>query len=400
MTRFFALLSLLLSVWTTACTSGPGIVETGNPKLYISTTSEGDLGVWQVETGAFSLEWQVAAPFTGEISYAYRVSGSCSSASDYGFRPCTLVAASCEARASACPGSVPAVGDTYELLELPGVALFAYAAAQTRLHVGVLRAGCDAEISGDFTYLNSALNRQEVFGQFRTDSSLQDIVRSAFSFRFPGTPSLFYYDTGTGQVSVTGEATCSGGVRTIPVGTSTTRVTVTESGLLLLSYPFPFGGAFAFRTDQAAEIGELANKTFMGYVFKEGGGSTMARLRTGSHSGGGVAYTSLDYRTGPQPDLTGHLIQAASEIGSAYGFDGVPPGFFGGSYADNLLASSYPTPAQVPGVLIDRGGTGPDSFTLLTAMRTGTGKLLLFSTTMNSSGGIIKTVGTAAYMEQ
>ncbi|HUP56211.1 MAG TPA: hypothetical protein VM598_02085 [Bdellovibrionota bacterium] len=396
MTRFFVFLSLLLS----GCTSGPGIVETGNPKLYISTTGEGDLGVWQVESGAFSLEWQVAAPFTGEISYAYRVSGTCSSASDYGFRPCTLVAASCEARASACPGSIPAIGDTYELLELPGVALFAYAAAQTRLHIGVLRASCDTEISGDFTYLNSALNRQEVFGQFRTDSSLQDIVRSAFSFRFPGTPSLFYYGSGTGQVSVTGEATCADGVRTIPTGTAATRATVTESGLLLLSYPFPFGGAFAFRTDQAAEAAELANKTFLGYVFKEGGGSTMARLRTGARSGGGVAYASLEYRTGSQPDLTGHFIQDVPDIGSAYGFDGVPPSFFGGSYADNLLSSSYPTPAQVPGLLIDRGGTGADNFTLLTAMRTGTGKLLVFSTTMNSSGGIIKTVGTAAYMEQ
>ncbi len=395
------ILALAMLALVTGCAGGGGGVETGNPSVYATTSTLGDFGTWVIyPDSTFEMEWLVTAPVTGATQYTYRATASCQAANSYGFRPCTLLTASCVAGTLSCPVSAPAPGDNYQLLEMPGVALIAYSTAQDHLHIGTIRGDCTSDVSGDYTFINTGLARQEVFGVYRSDSSFSSLVQANFGFSTPLSPTLSHLtQAGGGSGATSFSVSCQDGVRTINSGGVTSRATLTESGLFMFDFPALLGGAFAFREDLSAGTDDLAGRTLQGFVYATGGTRTQARLTLGSRVGSQVPYSSLSYQSGGAQSVAGHYLISAQASAGAYGFSSSHSGS-PAPYSANALSATYPTPDSIRGLFINPGGSSASNFTIVTAMKNQVnGKLLVFATELDLRLGAIRITGVSIFME-
>jgi hypothetical protein len=388
----------LLALTLSACSGG--VTETGNPsRSYVTSSSDG-YGQWSVNDSSMSGQLNVTAPSTGVVQYTYVVSGGCGAATTYGFLPCTISVAQCTPGATSCAGA-PTVGEVFYLLEMPGVALMVYAPAENQLHTGVLLGDCATNLAGDYTTLPNGQGVVNLFGMYRSDASFTNFISSSFAMVTPASPTLYYLTTesgGTGAISIP-PSTCSQGVRNFTMEGIPVRGTATAGGLWLFSYPSPLGGSMAFRTELAASLPELANRTFAGFVSADDAATTMARLETGPLAGGQVPYAQLLYQTGTAPPAAGQFLEAPADAPGSFGFNGNPAGAGGTSYATNLLQPTYPTPANIPGLFINPVGSGADDRQILAAMKSN-GKLILYGNRFGNRSGTIKITGSVFLFEQ
>jgi hypothetical protein len=395
-------LGILVSLWLALASCSGGVTETGNPsRTYITAGSDGTFGTWQVSSSGFSASLGVTAASTGVIQYTFSLSGSCGSPGEFGFRPCTISLSGCQNGSASCV-SPPAVGALFYLLEMPGVALLAYSPSDQKFHSGSVLGSCGSDVSGDYVSMPTALGGVNLFGMYRSDAALQNLIGSEFALLNGSPPSLFYTTTdgsGTGATS-TSSMTCSGGVRTFVVDGIPVRSTTTASGLWTFSLPAGQGGSISFRTSLAATSQDLVTRTLYGFIAADSGTVVLARLGTGGLQAGGVSLGSLTISTGQEFDLSSETIQSVKSIGSTFGFNGNPPGFSGYSYGNNLLQPTYPTPGDIPGLFISQPVPGSAQGTIYGVMRGSTGKLILYGSGFDVRSGTIKITSSTILFEQ
>jgi hypothetical protein len=253
-------------------------------------------------------------------------------------------------------------------------------------------------VAGDYTFLHLGNRQTDLFGLYRVNADMSQLTHADFMMYTglcPGsadgactqTPTVAYSTgggAGTGIESPMGNA-CSAGVRSFKLGSQTIRASQSQSGVFVLDLPSGQGGLVAFRTSEAAGLSDLANKSFGGISFPDNGPPQLLSATTGAVSGNSVPITSITYKGGGGPNITGPLFRPVTDPTSTAALPRLP--FYTqvpnpGTYANSPLQATYSTPSTIPGLFaID--GTYGDTGRLVLAAALYKGKVLGFGSVYN-----------------
>ncbi len=315
-----------------------------NSITYSTTSSKGDYSEWNIEGNNLTATWNVVSS-NGDIEYSYSITATCGAADASGLRSCTIVTGGCTDGTAVCT-ETPS-GD-FDMMVVPGVALFVHTDGDfddDQLHIGFAKNAnaCSDDVSGDYTFIRTGLGLNENFGMYRSDANFVDILHSDFGFdsmSSTATPDVIYR-TGSENTVLT-DLACVNGVRTRSTGSSEIfRSMMTNSGLFILDFPAGQGGLLSFKTSNAANLSDFANKTFGGISFPDNSSPETISATTGILSEGKVALTTSTANVDIMP-----LNTTATLTNPAYpDFSIAPP-----TYNATVLSASYATPNDIPGL--------------------------------------------------
>ncbi len=341
----------LLAVLSSGCSSSdssPSPSEQVDSFIYSTTSSKGDYSEWTIEGSALTASWNVVAD-NGDIDYTYNITATCTDADAGGVRNCTIDTGECTDGVSVC--SDTPTGD-FDMMDVPGVALFVHTDGEfddEQLHVGFAKnsEACADDVSGDYTFIRTGLGLSENFGMYRSDTNFVSILHSDFGFDTASaiaTPDVAYR-TGSEAETLT-DLGCVDGVRTRSIGGGESiRSMMTNSGLFVLDFPAGQGGIISFKTSNAANLSDFANKSFGGISFPDNGDPEPISAESGVLSGNkvGIAAT-LDLVTENINIM--QLDTADTMTNPAYpDFTVVPT-----NYDASVLSATYATPNDIPGL--------------------------------------------------
>ena len=390
---------------------------------YATTSAVGDFAEWTIDSSVtpntFTVVWNVIDT-SGNISKTMVISGTCGDAdATYYYRTCTVTNSS-DANVQ--------VGGSFQILEMPGVALFVHPDAAARgsgtgadeIHVGFTLGACTSDSgAGEYVFTRvlpvSNPYETEMLGMYRITPSFISsdyngaLLHSGFAVEENGTSFDMIYNLAspthgsTDQGSFNGVDTftgnCSGGVITMTQAGSgmPMRGVITSSGLMFFDGPESFGGLVSARTNVAATIDDVAGKSLiivwqnasLGACSGAQGCTDLIRVTFGAKDGTGkvpAIFTSLAAQT-----ISAMGFRAASDLNAGTRFNSVNSG-----YSNNAFSQTYPQPANIPGLFYsDEVATGNESPTLLMIASVG-GKLLVFgnNSTRTNPGQCLNGVGT------
>lgn len=350
------LLSFVLPLLAPMGCTNDSSSDSGGSYTYGSTSTKGDYATWTISGDSMSIEWQVPSA-TGAINYTYSISATCGSENaTYHYKTCTVSSASCTAGALACSGT-PTAGTTFDMMAVPGVAIFVHTGSGTaneQLHVGVVADAnaCSSDISGTYVFIRTALGEEDLFGMYSSDSNFTTVNHADFRMSAgssTATPTIVYNaggGTGTGLESLTGSS-CSNGLRTRTLSGSQIRSMMTASGLFILDLPSGSGGLVSFKTSNAASISDFASKSFSGISFPDNSTPQAIAATSGALSSGAVSLTAnvggstINLSLKPFSDAT------SAATNPAYpSFTAAPT-----NYTNNTgIRPNYATPSVFPGM--------------------------------------------------
>lgn len=359
-------LTMLMLLGVVACggggSSSPATTTTSSSVTYSTTSSKGDYSEWTLSSGALNASWEVVND-TGGIDYTYTIAATCGAVDTDNFHNCTISTASCSDGVASCPATSPS-GDI-KVMEVPGVALVVQTTASSGgddLHAGFVKSAsaCADDVSGDYTYIRTGVGLQENFGIFNADSNMINIEHADFGFDTGATSQGEYgstltpstqtvaYRTGSGGSDTLVDGGCSTGVRARTTsGGDAMRAMMTASGLFILDLPAGQGGFVSFKTSNAASLSDFANKSFGGIVFPDDGAAQPLHASSGALASGKI---DLAISSG-NPFIDGQtfnimaLTTPSGLVPDYPDFTASPTG-----YSSNPLASTYPTPNDIPGI--------------------------------------------------
>lgn len=369
-----ALLALLGSCGggSSSGSGGGGGSTVTTPNTYATTSTRGDYAEWTLDGSTLNATWQSISDI-GEVDYTFTITANCSAANSFNLRNCTISTSSCADGVSACPADP--TGDL-ELMDAPGVALFVNTdpgMVTEQLHIGFAKNndGCGVDMAGDYSFIRTGLGLSDIFGMYRSDANAINITHADFGFDSADdnvTSQTVGYRTGT-PVEMFDDDGCVNGVRTRGNGGSALRIMVTNSGLFILDLPSGQGGLVSFKTSTAASLSDFAGKTFTGISFPDNSAPEALRAVFGAAASRipvDVSFTG----SGSQSLRLMDIGTADSATLPTYPDFGVAPGTYGGS----VLAATYPTPANIPG-LFKFDQLGDSGRVIVAAMKSG-GKII------------------------
>ena len=336
---------------------------------YSTTSTRGDFAEWTLNSDMLNTTWQIVND-TGLIDQTLTINAICANANTHGVRACIIDTVSCADGVSTCT-NVPVVGDSFDLMDVPGVALFTITEAGTpaqQLHVGFIKdnGACTDDLTGDYSFVHIGLSGNENFGLYRSDSNFLNIRHVDFGFDTSDANianQTVAYRTGSESTLLTDNG-CTDGVRQRASGLENFRLMMTASGLFVLDFPSGKGGIVSFKTTNAATLADFAGKSFGGVSFPDIGlpspvsgvfgsivGSKIDIALTGGGTAGLMDLGTVDTVTAPPyPDFTV-----------------TPPDY---AAATSVLRTSYPTPDDIPG-LFKMDGSSDSGRVVLSAMKFG-----------------------------
>ena len=354
--------------------SSPSVTAASN--TYSTTSSKGDYSEWTLTGNSLNASWEVINT-TGGVDYTYTIAASCGSADANNMRSCVIDSASCSDGAAACPTSLPS--GAFNIMEVPGVALLAQTTASTGgddLHAGFVKSAtaCSDDVSGDYTFIRTGVGLQENFGLFRSDANLINILHSDFGFDTTATTASAYtsqavaYRTSSAAETLADNG-CNNGVRLRTTsGGEGVRAMMTASGLYVLDLPAGSGGLLAFKTSKAAALSDFAGKSFGGISFPDNGSPQPFNANAGAVVGG-----KIDVTVSLSGGTTFNIMELTTDTGLTNPTDAdftvTPTG-----YNSSPLATSYPTPKDIPGLF--KLGNLTDSGRVVMAAMQYNGKLI------------------------
>jgi hypothetical protein len=429
--RLFVLLGALAILSATLMSAGCGEskststpTSTSAAYTYATTSAIGDFAKWTIDSSVtphtFSVVWNVTDT-SGNIAKTMNISGTCGDLdATYHYRTCTV--------ASSSDTNVQ-VGGQYQIMEMPGVALFVHptnvaargsGTGKDEIHIGFTVGACPTSSgAGDYVFTRvlpvANPSETEMLGLYRLSPSFisnnanGDLLHAGFAVEENGASFNIIYNLASGphgsqdQGSFNGVDTftgsCTNGVITMTQASNNMhqRGVVTSSGMMFFDGPEDFGGIVSAKTSVAATIDDLAGKSLI-IVWQNGAAGTcsgaqgctdLIRATFGAKDSTGkvtAAFTSLAGSTIPSMGF-----RAASDANAGSRFTSVNSG-----YSNNALSLTYPQPANIPGVLYsDEVSGGNETPTLLVIAKVN-GKLLAFgnNTTRNSPGPCLNGAAT------
>ena len=281
------LVALVSTVSIISC-SGGSSPSAPTSNTYAATSSVGDFIEWTLDStaGTFNVTWNVTDS-SNTVTKAFTLSGTCGTAdATYSYRKCSVTTTSDAT-------SVP-TGAVYDVLEVPGVAVFAHpetasgrgnGTGNDEIHIGFTLdtnacANAASTYVGDYvmTHVSPVSNPSETerIGVYRLTSAFvgsmnsgnpSNILHAGFGVAENGGPFRIVYnlgsdtgDNGTFAGSSPFTLSCSGGILKLG-GTPSMPGVITSSGLFLFDGPQNFGGIVAAKTSVMATIDDLANKS-------------------------------------------------------------------------------------------------------------------------------------------
>ncbi|MCC7440647.1 MAG: hypothetical protein IT285_03375, partial [Bdellovibrionales bacterium] len=275
----------------------------GSPITYTSTSTKGDFATWTITGNNLHAVWKVTTT-DGAVAKTFTVDATCGEPhATYGYKTCEIEEGSCSNGEEDCGDETP--DGEFHMMDVPGVALFVHIEGDDQLHVGIVtdEDGCDANVSGNYTYIRAGAGNSDIFGMYHSDSSLNTVEHADFGFNTAAaatTPTVVATTGGgNGHDELVGSS-CSNGVRTRTVNGDTLRSMMTESGLFIMDMPSGQGGIVSFKTSKAASLSDLANKEFGGITFNDDGTNKLIAASTGSSNGSRVVITAQVQDEGEQ----------------------------------------------------------------------------------------------------
>lgn len=379
--------------------AGCGSSSSGSTSYtYSSTSTVGDYAEWTLNGNNLTATWDVTDT-NGDIAKIFQVTADCGAAdATYAYRICTISSSTCTDGTEPCGTSAPS--GEFKMLEVPGVALFIQIDAsathpEKELHVGLLKdaGSCSADISGDYPYIRIGVGEIDIFGIYRTNSDLQDIIHGDFKMLSADqntTPTIGYATKDGPLVNgypdghvIPQSVDCTNGVRTLTLENGKTiRSMASPSGLFMIDLPSGDGGLIAFKTSNAAVLADLANRSFAGLVFPDNTDPAFVTATSGALSGTSVALTSLESES-PNNFGTDRAFKPLSETSWAATAPSYPD-FTAAvtGYDSNTLQMTYPTPSAIPGLFVVDGTYTDSGRTVAGAMKFN-GKVVIFGAVYN-----------------
>ena len=260
------------------------------------------------------------------------------------------------------------------MMEVPGVALFVQTGSGSsgQLNVGFAKDSnaCTQDVSGDYTTIHTALGSTENFGLYRVDSNILNVTHGDFGFVTSDGNATQSVDYGTSTPDVTfSDSGCVNGVRTrVLTGSGDTiRSMMTASGLSVWDLPSGQGGLISFKTANAATLSDFANKSFGGISFPDDAPPEPISATSGAVSGNQVDITAVSGGGGSLTINIKALATAATVTSPAYPDFSVAP--IGYTSATTSLATTYPTPAAIPGMFKLDGALTDTGRVIMAAMK-------------------------------
>ena len=389
---------------------------------YAATSSVGDFIQWTLDPGAgtFSVTWNVTNT-SNAITKTFTLTGTCGAAdATYAYRLCTV--------GTTTDSASVAVGAQFQVLEVPGVAVFAHpvgtnargnGTGKDEIHVGFTldTNACSntASFAGDYvmTHVSPVSNPSETerVGIYRLSSAYlasinsdtaATVLHGGFGLSRAGGAFQMVYNIGDDQGGNNGTfngqsqftTSCTAGVMSL-VGTQMTlRSVITASGLFLFDGPQTFGGIVAAKTTTMASIDDLASKSVVivwqnpgavGGCSTAGGCTDLLKVTFGAKdSTGKVPATITSMRGNITPPVNFRAASDTSIPIATWHFGSVNPG-----YSNNALSQTYPQPANIPGLFYSDEMNGGQEIPTLIFVAKVNGKLLVFgSNSLNGTGGI------------
>lgn len=317
--------------------------------LYATTSSKGDYSTWMIRGNHLDALWQKVQA-DGQIAFATQVSATCSGEDSFGVRSCAIDTTSCTDAASPCPAPGPT--GSFNLREVPGVALYAEIDSITdpQLHLGFAMdsSACTQDVSGDYTSIRTGLGVNENFGLYRSDINFLNIMHADFGFDTADTnlTQTLAYRTGAESESLV-DGGCYDGVRIRELGGGViARTMITDSGLFVMDLPAGQGGLLSFRTENAATLADFANKSFGGISYPDNDTTKFVNADFSAVSANQVSF-NVAFSDGASGILSLMPLTTASSVTDpAYpDFTSAPTG-----YDSSALASTYAAPTNMPGL--------------------------------------------------
>lgn len=217
----------------------------GQGYSYSSTSNKGDYAEWTFSGTQLSAKWQ-KIDSDGAILMTMNVIASCDTYdSKYNYFTCSISSQStCTDGKDECGDATPS--GTMQMMEVPGVAIFVNAQADTdsQLHIGMLKdnSACSANVSGDYLFTHTALGSKELVGIYRSDDNFENITQAEFGLDAANattTPLVQYMSGNDGTVTFS-DNTCADGVRSRSFDGKSLRSMITQSGIFVLDLPAMF----------------------------------------------------------------------------------------------------------------------------------------------------------------
>ena len=262
--------------------SGTTEINTNNTTTYATTSNLGDYATWSLTGSTLSVNWQVIDG-VGSVDHIFDITANCGAPTATGLQSCWFTDVLCTAGTGSCPSPLPS--GSFDIMVVPGVAL--YAVDDEQLHVGFARddTACTANVSGDYSYLHLGHGKRDIFGLYRSDNDFLTITHIDYGVTnavdispFPNeelTPQRVAYTTGSPIESLT-DGGCTNGLRQRSNGAIDLRLMATTNGLFVLDLPEGEGGILAFKAENAATLADFENKSFGGIdVDGDGAGGTL-----------------------------------------------------------------------------------------------------------------------------
>ena len=369
-------LVVVMFLGVTACGGGGSSspsATTPSSVTYSTTSSKGDYSEWTLSGGSLSASWEVVNS-TGGIDYTYTLAATCGSADIDNIHSCTVDSSSCSDGGATCPTTLPS--GAFDIMEVPGVALLVHTTSSTGgddLHAGFVKSAsaCSDDVSGDYTFIHTGVGLQENFGMFRADANLINIEHSEFGFDTTAaspagysSQTVAYRSSSAGTDTLTDNG-CSGGLRKRTTsGGDAIRAMMTASGLYVLDLPSGSGGLLAFNVNKAATLADFANTSFGGISFPDNDSATPFHASAGSVVGGKV-----DLNVSLFGGTTFNITELTTPSGMMSPTDADFNVTLAG-YSSLTLATTYPTPKDIPGLFkVGKLPAGDSGRVVLAAMK-------------------------------
>lgn len=389
MTRFKKHFTLIFSLLLTAACgdskAGDGPATQGNS--YQTTSNVGDLSTWTIDGNDLHVVWQDIAPITGLVEKTYTLDGLCGPVNaDYGHRTCLIVGdALCEAGSEACaPGDGPQDGETLTVFEVPGLAMIVNV-DNNDLHAGFAAGQCEDFETDMYSFVNIGLGQSDIFGLFRTDSDFSEVHHMDFGFSDSPEGQITYRtQDAAGLVAGISASPCVDGVRELTIEESgdVIRLVITSAGHFVLDKPEGEGGMIAINSQNAAVIGDFANKEFGGIVFPDEGVPELIELTTGALNGQRVTVSSIQLSIAGDLPVDGGVYINAGGMGPKLSQALLEPNE---SYAGNQIVVDGNFPGgvgELPGIFEIDPVSG-DETAIVGVGATANGKTILFGAVAN-----------------
>jgi hypothetical protein len=415
-----SVLLVLLAAASISILGSCGSSSSPTTYTYAATSSVGDFIQWTLDStaGTFNVTWNVTDS-SNNVTNTFTLSGTCGAPDPtYDYRQCTVTTTS--------DSTSVQVGAVYDVLEVPGVAVFAHpettagrgnGTGNDEIHVGfTLDANACSNVTsyaGDYVMTHVAPvsnpNETERVGVYTLTSSFLSIMNTGssgnvlhagFHVEQNGGPFRMVYglgdDNGNNNGTFNGESpftmSCSGGILKLVGPQMTEPGVITSSGLFMFDGPQTFGGIVAAKTSVMATIDDLANssvvivwqnRNLVGSCSSSGGCTDLLKVTFGAKdSTGKVPATFSSLRGNTIPSIN---FRAASDPNAGTRFTSVNSGYTNNS----VMAANYPEPANIPGLFYsDETSSGQETPTMLIVAKIN-GKLLVFggNSTLGTGSG-------------